>query len=201
MRCGYCHNPELVLPERYADEMPLEDIYTFLEKRQGKLDAVVITGGEPTMFEDLPEFAASIKEMGFLVKLDSNGTHPEMVEAMIAEGSVDYIAMDIKGPLAKYSNIAARPISNDAITRSIKMILDSGLPHEFRTTIVKSQLSFDDFDAIGAMVKGAQRFALQKFVPSKTINAQFLKEQPYSDKDMEKLKTKMEQYVQVCVVH
>jgi len=201
MRCGYCHNPELVLPERYAEAIPLEEVYDFLAKRQGKLDAIAISGGEPTMHEDLPEFVAALKEAGFLVKLDSNGTHPEMLAQMIAANTIDYIAMDIKGPLHKYSLLAARPIDIDAITRSIKIILDSGLPHEFRTTIVDGQLSLEDFEDIGAMIKGAQRFAAQKFVPSETINPQFMKKSPYTDEEMLQVKQIMEKYVDLCVVH
>lgn len=201
MRCGYCHNPELVLPERYADTIPEEDILTFLETRVGKLQGVAISGGEPTMHEDLPEFIQKIKALGFLIKLDSNGTNPDMLRRLFAEKLIDYIAMDIKGSFRNYQEIVARPIDLDAVAESIAIIKASGVDHEFRTTVVKSQLSFDDFDDIGRMIAGSPRFALQKFRPTRTLNLQFLHETTYSDEEFEQLRLKMERYVDVCVVH
>lgn len=200
-RCGYCHDAELVLPELYPTSMPIEDIYSFLKKRQGKLDAVVVCGGEPTVHDDLPEFMHSIKQLGFLVKLDSNGSRPDMLAKIIANKDVDFIAMDIKGPLQKYSTIMMRPVDTEAITKSIKIILESGLQHEFRTTIVKELLTIDDFDEIGQMVQGADRFALQKFIPGKTLSPQFAHKFAYSDVEMELIKQKMDKYVKLCVIH
>lgn len=201
MRCGYCHNPELVLPERYADTIPTEDILKFLETRRGKLEGVVISGGEPTMHEDLPDFIRRVKELGFLVKLDSNGTNPDMLEHLIDAELIDYIAMDIKGTPAKYQQIVAYPIDIEAVLRSIRLIKQSGVDHEFRTTVVRSQLSFSDFDEIGQMIEGSPRYALQKFVPRKTLNPRFRLETTYSDDEFEQLKTKMERYVKTCVIH
>lgn len=201
MRCGYCHNPELVLPERYADTIPEEDILAFLATRVGKLQGVVISGGEPTMHEDLPRFIKRVKEMGFLIKLDSNGTNPQMLKSLFGDNLIDYIAMDIKGALRNYQEIVARPVDLKAIQESIKLIKSSGIDHEFRTTVVKSQISWDDFDEIGRLVAGSPRFALQKFRPTRTLNLQFLNETTYSDEEFDKLKEKMERYVDVCVVH
>ena len=201
MRCGYCHNPELVLPERYADTIPEEDILTFLSTRVGKLEGVTISGGEPTMHEDLPDFIRKVKALGFLIKLDSNGTNPAMLRLLFNENLIDYIAMDIKGALRNYQTIVARPVDLDAITESIDLIKDSGVDCEFRTTVVKSQISKDDFDDIGKLVDGAPRFALQKFRPTRTLNLQFLNETTYSDEEFEQLRLKMENYVDVCVVH
>ena len=201
MRCGYCHNPELVLPERYADTIPEEDILTFLSTRVGKLEGVTISGGEPTMHEDLPDFIRKVKALGFLIKLDSNGTNPAMLRLLFNENLIDYIAMDIKGALRNYQTIVARPVDLDAITESIDLIKASGVDCEFRTTVVKSQISKDDFDDIGKLVNGAPRFALQKFRPTRTLNLQFLNETTYSDEEFEQLRLKMENYVDVCVVH
>lgn len=201
MRCGYCHNPELVLPERYADDLPIESVINFLKARQGMIDAVVISGGEPTMHDSLPLLAKQIKGLGYLVKLDSNGTHPEMLDLMIKNKSLDYIAMDIKGPLWKYSAIAARPIDTQAIERSVRLIISAPILHEFRTTIVKGLLDSDDFDSIGGLVKGAQRFALQKFIPAKTLNPQFSRKITFTNAELAIIKTKMEQYVDLCVIH
>ncbi len=201
MRCGYCHNPELVLPERYADSIPEEDILKFLQSRIDKLQAVVISGGEPTMHDDLPEFIRKVKQMGFLVKLDTNGTNPNMLRRLYDEKLIDFVAMDIKGSLTNYQTIAARPLDMDAILQSIKMIKSSGVEHEFRTTVVRSQVSFDDFDEIGKLVHGAKRYALQKFVPKRTLSPQFRHETTYNDEEFARLKQKMEKYVDICVVH
>jgi len=199
MRCGYCHNPELVLPEQFAGEIPEDEILEFLESRKGLLDGVAISGGEPTMQEDLPEFIRKVKEMGFRVKLDTNGTNPWMVAQLINEGLVDFIAMDIKGPLDKYIQIAARPVDLDAIEQCVRLI--KTVDHEFRTTIVRTQLDPEDFEAIGQLVDGAQRFALQYFIPGNTVSPNFREEVSFTSEEMEQAKTIMERHVTECVVH
>lgn len=201
MRCGYCHNPELVLPEQFLDAIPVDTVLDWLDTRRGKLGGVVISGGEPTVNDELPRLAQAIKQKGFEVKLDSNGTRPDMIAEMIEAGSIDFVAMDVKGPLEKYSDIAARPIDNAAIERTVRLLIDSGIEHEFRTTIVKSQLAIDDFEKIGQLVHGAKRFALQHFKPGTTISPQFENETTYGDAEFETIKTIMERYVDTCVIH
>ena len=127
MRCGYCHNPELVLPERLAPSIPVDEVMIFLKSRVGRLDGVVISGGEPTVNEDLPELCRMIKELGFDIKLDTNGTHPDIVREMVEEALIDFIAMDVKGPLEKYVEIAARPIDLEAIKENVRLMIDSKL--------------------------------------------------------------------------
>ncbi len=201
MRCGYCHNPELVLPERYTDTIPTDDILQFLASRVGKLQGVVISGGEPTLHDDLPELIRHIRSLGFLVKLDTNGTNPEMLEQLLHDQLLDYVAMDIKGPPASYQTIAAYPIDMAAILGSIELIKHAGIDYEFRTTVVKSQISWDDFDTIGRFIQGSPRYALQKFMPGRTLNPQFRHETTYSDDEFQQLQRKMERYVDICVVH
>ena len=201
MRCGYCHNPELVLPERYVDAIPEEEVLAFLATRVGKLQGLTISGGEPTIHEDLPDFIRKVKKMGFLIKLDTNGTNPAMLVELYKEKLLDYVAMDIKYVPERYKEVMARPVDADVIRQSIKLIKESGVDCEFRTTVVKSQISFDDFDEIGRLLQGAPRFALQKFRPARTLNPQFRHETTYSDEEFEQLKIKMERYVDVCVVH
>jgi len=201
MRCGYCHNPELVLPERYADAIPEEDILLFLESRVGKVEGVAISGGEPTMHADLPLFIKKVKQLGFVVKLDTNGTNPEMVRQLIADRRIDYIAMDIKASMERYQEVVARPVSIEAIQETIKLIKHSGIDHEFRTTLVKSQVSPEDLDEIGRLVQGSPRFALQRFRPGRTLSPQFAQEATYSDDELVVLKERMERYVTECVVH
>jgi len=165
-RCPYCHNPELVNPELYMECMPEDGIFSFLSGRVGRLDAVTVTGGEPTIHSELPRFLARLKDMGYLVKLDTNGSMPSVLERLIAEKIVDYIAMDIKGHLGKYTEITRVPTFLDAIEESIKLIMHSGLKYEFRTTIVESLLSEDDLLAVVGLIHGARRYAIQSFVPS-----------------------------------
>ncbi|RLC89206.1 MAG: anaerobic ribonucleoside-triphosphate reductase activating protein [Chloroflexi bacterium] len=199
-RCPYCHNPELVNSELFLSPISEEEIFSFLEERKGKLDAVEITGGEPTLQPDLIEFLGKIKDMGFLVKLDSNGTNPDVIEEVIKNKLVDYLAMDVKAPLEKYKEITYVDVDTHKIRSNIKLIMNSGIDYEFRTTIVKSLLSKEDIIKIGELIKGANLYILQKFVPSKTLNPDFVNETTYSDEEFTEMKNKMEKYVKRCIV-
>jgi pyruvate formate lyase activating enzyme len=170
-RCPYCHNPELVDPSRYAQAIPLDVIMDFLRSRKGQLQGVVVTGGEPTYHADLPVFLAALKDMGFAIKLDTNGTNPRMLRRLVESGIVDYIAMDIKAPLALYAATVRRSLSEADLLLSIELIRLSGLPHEFRTTFVESLLSADDILEIAMLVKGCQRYVLQSFRSGKVLEA------------------------------
>jgi pyruvate formate lyase activating enzyme len=162
-RCPYCHNPELVDPARYAPVYPLGMVKKFLLSRKGRLQGVVLTGGEPTQQTDLPEFLSEVKDMGFAVKLDTNGTNPSMLRCLVADRLVDFIAMDVKAPLARYAETVRAPVETGYLLRSVEVILRSGLPHEFRTTFVESLLSVDDILEIARLVKGCQKYVLQRF--------------------------------------
>lgn len=201
-RCRYCHNPELVLPEKYAPEIPLGEVYSFLESRVGKLDAVCITGGEPTEHLDLPEMIKKIKEMGFLVKLDTNGSRPEMLEKIIKEGNIDYIAMDIKAPFDPYSyqKITGTPVDTEKLKKSINLIINSGLPHEFRTTVVKSLTSFDDLRKIAGSIKGADNYFIQRFVSSKLNDPSLINEVSYTEQELKPLASELSTFVKHCGV-
>lgn len=198
-RCPYCHNPELI-PFTPLVKIKEETILSFLEKRKGKIDAVVITGGEPTMQQDLLKFIQKIKEMGYLTKLDTNGSNPEMLEIIINHSLVDYIAMDIKAPLEKYKEVTHSVISPEEIKRSIRMIMNSDIKYEFRTTVVKSQLSKEDIINIGKLIEGAELYILQKFIPSKTLDPNFLNKKTYSDGEFKELKKDLEKLVCKCLV-
>ncbi len=197
-RCGFCHNPELVncnVTERIKEK----EILDFLESRKGLLEGVTITGGEPTMHgERLLNFIRKVKVMGFLVKLDSNGTNPDILQKAIDEKIIDYIAMDIKAPFAKYKEVTMRLDDLDSIKKSVKLIMESEIDYEFRTTVVKSQLSFEDFDVIGEEIRGAKNYYLQKFIPTKILDESFKNEHTYSDEEFKLLKEKMDGYVENC---
>jgi pyruvate formate lyase activating enzyme len=196
-RCPYCHNPELV-DETVENKIDEDYVMEFLCKRKSMLDGIVITGGEPTIHEDLLKFMKKVKKSGLLVKLDSNGTNPDVLRKAIKERLVDYIAMDIKAPLFKYSKVVARPLDVDKIKESINVIKDSGVSYEFRTTVVKSLLSPEDIEQIGKEIEGAEKFYLQKFIPTKVLNPQFIKKVTYSDEEYKIFQFKLQQHVKYC---
>ena len=187
-RCGYCHNPELI-----NQVTTVKDIFEFLNSRKGKLDGVVITGGEPCLQKDLPEFIKKFKSLGFAVKLDTNGSFPEMLEKVLPD--VDYVAMDIKAPLNKYSKIVNINVNIDNIQKSINLLKNSGIDYEFRTTVIKSQLSYKDFEEIGILIQNAPRYYLQKFVPSKILDPSLKSETTYSAEEFEKIKKVLSSYI------
>ncbi len=148
LRCRYCHNPELVYPHLFTEPAPTEEIMSFLQRRQGSLDGVVISGGEPTLHDDLPAFISQIKELGYAVKLDTNGTRPEMLQELIDKKLVDYIAMDLKAPLDKYVLITGIETNPEIILKSMDIIRQSGLEYEFRTTYDKEVLTDADIEQL-----------------------------------------------------
>jgi pyruvate formate lyase activating enzyme len=197
-RCPYCHNPELV--DETVENLISEDyVLDFLVKRKGILDGLVITGGEPTMHgENLYLFIKKVKKLGFLVKLDSNGTDSKMLKKLIDEKLVDYVAMDIKSPMSKYSQTVARPVDIVSIRKSIKLLINSKIEYEFRTTVVKALLEPKDIFEIGEEILGASRYYLQKFIPTKLLNPQFRKKVTYTDDEFLGFQKQMSQYVKYC---
>ena len=164
-RCPFCHNAALVTEA--PAEMDAEELFTYLAKRRGVLDGVAVTGGEPLLQPDLVDFLRRVKDMGYAVKLDTNGSLPQRLAEVIKAGVVDYIAMDIKNAPAKYAETCGmEQVDMDAITRSIELIMASGIDYEFRTTAVAELHSDSDFEAMGQMIRGAKRWFIQNFVDS-----------------------------------
>lgn len=199
-KCPYCHNPELVLPEKFLPLLDTSDVLSFLEKRRKYLDGVVITGGEPLCDDGLLPFIRKVKEMGYAVKLDTNGSLPEVLKEILKEKLLDYIAMDIKGPVEKYSTIAGVNVNVEKIKESISLIMKGNIPYEFRTTVVKEMLGIYEFEGIGNLIKGASLYYLQRFVPSKAVDPSTLSYHTYSDKEFEEIRTIMLKYVKRCEV-
>jgi pyruvate formate lyase activating enzyme len=199
-KCPYCHNPELVNPRLFQPCLKEKEVLDFLKERRGKLDAVTITGGEPTIQDDLVPFIKKIKKMGFAVKLDTNGSQPKIIKTLLEEKLLDFIAMDVKGPLEKYESITCALVDCKKIEESIKIILKSGIPHEFRTTIVQSQLTPKDIFKIATLISGTHRYALQKFVPGKTLNNKFHEEKNYLESELEKIKKRLEKEIASVIV-
>ncbi|MDD4294522.1 MAG: anaerobic ribonucleoside-triphosphate reductase activating protein [Candidatus Omnitrophica bacterium] len=164
LRCPYCHNPELVYPELFCERISEKDVFDFLNTRIEKLEGVVITGGEPTLHDDLPDFIAKVKALGFKVKLDTNGTNPEMLEFISKNKLVDFIAMDIKAPFNKYDLLSGVSVDLSAIEKSINIIEMSGIDYLFRTTMDKTKLNDEDISAIRNILKDMNSFIVQKCI-------------------------------------
>jgi pyruvate formate lyase activating enzyme len=199
-RCPYCHNPELVDPDLFGDCLPEEDVLSFLEKRRGKLDALTITGGEPTIHHDLIDFIKRVREIGYLIKLDTNGSCPEVMEQLIGGRLIDYIAMDMKSPLHKYRTVTRSKIDEDKIRRTIEIIMKSGIAYEFRTTVPKKLLLEEDLLEMGKLLRNASCYILQQFIPTKTLDKQFLKYEAYSQEEMECFRDKLKKDVRIVSV-
>ena len=164
-RCPFCHNSELVLPEKIKT-MPLipeNDVLYFLRERGNFLDALSITGGEPTLHDDLPRFIKRVKQLGLLVKLDTNGSRPEVLKELFDDHLLDYVAMDVKGPAERYSELAGVTVDLGAIGRSIKLIMHNAPDYEFRTTVAPT-ITPEDIENTVELVQGAKRYFLQAFV-------------------------------------
>ena len=166
-RCPFCQNASLVMDPGSQPVIPEEEIFAFLEKRRGLLDGVAITGGEPTLQKDLPDFARRVKDRGFAVKLDTNGSNPALLRRMLEEGLADYVAMDIKTCRENYPGVVGREDYDPApVEESAALLLEGRVPYEFRTTVVKELHGEEDFERIGEWLRGAPLYFLQGFKDS-----------------------------------
>ncbi len=166
-RCPFCHNAGLVTSISAAERIGEEEIFAYLRKRQGILDGVCITGGEPTLQKDLPDFIRTVRSLGYAVKLDTNGSDPELLAALIDEGLVDYVAMDIKNTKEKYAaTIGLADYDLSPVEKSVKLLLEGRVDYEFRTTVVAEYHTPEDIASIARWIKGAPRYFLQPFVDS-----------------------------------
>ena len=169
LRCPFCHNSGLVLGPMPA-ELDDQELLAFLKKRQGLLDGVCVTGGEPLLRPDLPELLARIKELGYPVKLDTNGSHPERLRSLVQQGLVDYVAMDIKNSPERYGETVGVPaLDLTPFQESVAFLLQGSVDYEFRTTVVREFHDSDSFQAIGPWLSGARRYFLQCFVDRDTV--------------------------------
>ena len=184
-RCPYCHNPEFVIigsDETYFGETYTEEeILAHLQKRKGFLDALVVSGGEPTLHKDLAPFMRKVKAMGLKIKLDTNGSRPEVLSELMEEGLLDYVAMDLKAPLDKYRLVGFD--DTQAIEESMKLLRDSGIDHEFRTTCPRIFLQESDFSKMADLV-GSSPWILQTFNPAKTLDPAYNNVSSYSKEEL-----------------
>ncbi len=194
-RCPFCHNVNLVLHPEKLDRIPFEDVEDQLKKQRGWIDGVCITGGEPTLHGGLPELCSQLKKMGFLVKLDTNGTNPTMLKELMDRGLVDYVAMDIKAPLnvekySKATGIKAEKLL-EKVKESIRLLLGSNMDYEFRTTVVPTLHDEEDIKQICRSLKGCKKYVLQRFDVSlgkTTIDPDFMSKS-LTEEEMQKFLT------------
>lgn len=165
-RCPFCHNGDLVLKSGQMMGFEEKEVLAFLKKRRNVLEGVCITGGEPTLHAELPEFISKIKELGYLVKLDTNGSNPEMLKSLVKEKLIDYVAMDVKAPLTKYEKACGVAVDVEKIKQSVEFLKQGEIPYEFRTTVVKELHTGEDILEIGRYLRGASKYFLQSYEES-----------------------------------
>jgi pyruvate formate lyase activating enzyme len=194
-QCGYCHNRDIVTAKEDATSLGEEDFFAFLKKRSRFLDSVCISGGEPTLHDDLSLFARKIKELGYGIKLDTNGSKPKVLKEMIDGGLVDYVAMDIKGPWGKYRSIAGETVNIDDVKQSMSLLaaaFESGrILGEYRTTICKEQLGWEDLMEIRGFLPRGIPWYLQKFRDSGKLLDEAGRYTAYSDEEMKEMGNKV----------
>jgi pyruvate formate lyase activating enzyme len=197
-RCGFCHNPEFVLPEKLKDTLnnliSEEEFFNFLKTRQWLLTGVSICGWEPTLQKDLKAFCKKIKFLWFKVKLDTNGRNPKIIRELIDEWLVDYVAMDIKTAFWKWNNLVWVTINEIPYLETTKLLLNSNIDYEFRTTVIKWVHTLEDIGNIAKSISKAKNYYLQNFRNLKTLNPNFIWE-AFSSKEIEKFKKICEMYV------
>lgn len=196
-RCPFCHNWELVMrPEKFSTK-PFDEIKTFLTENREFIDGICLTGGEPALYSDLIEFSKKIKDLGMMVKLDTNGSVPKMIEKVFDQDLIEYIAMDIKAPLEQmaYNRLAGAKVNLENIKKTIGLIMKSGVEYEFRTTVVPTLLTDDDILEIAKFIEGANKYALQQFVPDHTLSEELRTVKPYAKEKIDRMIESGSKYV------
>lgn len=191
-RCGYCYNRHLVFNDGSIEEIKQEEILDYLKDKQKWIDGVVITGGEPLLYE-VEEFIEKIKKLGYLVKLDTNGSNPVALKKILDKKLVDYVAMDIKATWENYEKIAGVELNLEKIEKSIQIIKDSGVEHEFRCTVLPD-FSEKEIIRIAKMLGNPKKFCLQQFKPVTTIDESYLKKKPVAEKELMRFKNLLKDY-------
>lgn len=195
-RCPFCHNASLVVPKGGHEDISEDDFFAFLKKRKGVLDGVVITGGEPTLAHGLYDFIVAVKAAGYPVKLDTNGSFPDKLKPLLTDKLLDYVAMDIKTTPENYEYVAGVKVEMDKLKESIDMIRKSGIPHEFRTTVVKGLHTADDIVSIAKMLGADETYYLQGFVDSGDVLTEGC--EAFSREEMHEILEKAKEFCPKC---
>ncbi len=194
-RCPYCHNADLVLRPSLWPTIPIEQLLTDLKRRRGFVDGVVLTGGEPTLYPALARLLRTIRVMGFAIKLDTNGSQPDVLRDWLGQGLLDYVAMDVKTPLERYPEIAGRGVDVEAVSASIDVLKHCGLPYEFRTTVVPTLLEVEDIAAMACWIAGPAPYFLQQFQPHGCLDPRLEGMEPYSAVELESMAAAARSYL------
>jgi len=199
-QCPWCYSKELVLPKEIQKQPKIseKEFFDFLKERKGLLEGLVLCGGEPCINKDLPQFCQKIKKLGYLVKLDTNGSNPQMLKRLIGDNLLDYVAMDVKLPKERYQEVLGIDVKN--IEESIKILKNSKIDFEFRTTVVPTILDKDDVMKIAQWLSPAKRYYLQNFRPEKTIDQKFEKVKPYPKEYLREIQKSIAPFFEVCQV-
>ncbi len=206
-RCPFCYSAELVLPQKIKSQPKLsqKEFFDFLKDRKGLLEGVVICGGEPTINRNLAQFIKKIKDLGYLVKLDTNGSNPVMLKTLIDKKLIDYVAMDVKAPKEKYKEVVGllgcwtdKILRN--IEKSINILKESKIDFEFRTTVIPNLLKKEDILKIAHWIKPAPKYFLQNFRPEKTIDPKFEKIKPYPQEYLLEIQKAISPFFDVCQI-
>lgn len=202
LRCHYCHAPHLVQTPDELESIPADVIVNKIRQNSGWLDGVVVSGGEPTSHKQLDVLLQLLKDTGVMVRLDTNGTNPNMLRTLIKRGLLDCVAMDIKAPLQKekYEQVSGVPCNVEDIKESIRIIMESGIEYEFRTTVCPSQLDRDDIEDIAKTIQGAGRYIIQSFRPDHCLETKMLSITPYSADMLRDFARGASKYVDYCRV-
>lgn len=203
-RCPFCQNPDLVLNSQSLPSISEKEVIDHLLSKRKWLDGLAITGGEPMLKKDLPNFVSKIKKEDFLVEIETNGTNPGMLRDLVERSLVDYLALDIKAPLEwekyrKAAGIVDEPLFV-AVKESLKILLSSNIDYELRTTVVPGLVDQEDVISIARGLEGARKYALQQFAPKVTLDKQYEKIEPYSKDKLEEMKEKIADYVESCEI-
>ncbi len=184
-RCPYCHNSQLVLAPETLPSMAPDFFLSYLDGRKGWLEAVCLTGGEPLLHEDIEELIRVVRERGLLVKLDTNGSFPDRLEALLGLGLLDWVALDIKAPLERYREVTRTSVDPEKIALAADLLRSSGVRHTFRTTFVPGFVGREDAVKIGEWLDGAESYIVQSFVPQTTLDPSFMAIKPFGRDELE----------------
>jgi len=201
-RCPWCYSSELVLPEKIKNQPKIseKEFFDFLKERKTLLEGLVLCGGEPTYHKELPDLIKKIKKLGFLVKLDTNGSNPKMIKKLIDNKLIDYVAMDVKLPKEKYPKIYGKRVKIKNIEESIKILKEGKIDGEFRTTIVPKILQKEDILKIARWISPAKKYFLQNFRPEKTVDPKFEKIKPYPQEYLLEIQKAISPFFEICQV-
>jgi len=195
-RCPFCHNFPLLFKPETLKKFEIEDIKKYLNEHRNWVDAVVISGGEPTLYKDLKKLMKEIKDLGFLIKLDTNGTNPEMIKELYDEKLVDLIAMDIKAPLnEKYEKLTGVKVDIKKIIQSINLIKSFDIDHEFRTTVVPGLLDINDIKKMSEQIKGVKKLVIQQFEPANSLDESLRDINPYTKEKLSEMVEAAKEFV------